>query len=42
MAYAFVVCVKKSTMKNCFLMLSFLKIHIILVLDRVRCGAWDG
>ena len=38
-AYAFVVCVWKSTMKNCFLMLSFLKIHINLVLDRLRCGA---
>ena len=39
MAYAFVVGVYKSTMKNCFLMLSFSKIDIILVLDRLRCGA---
>ena len=35
-AYAFVVCVLKSTMKNCFLMLSCLKIHIILVLNRLK------
>ena len=35
MAYAFVACV----MKNCFVRLSFLKIPIILVLDRLRCGA---
>ena len=33
------LCVYKSTMKNCFLMLSFLKIQIILLLDRLRCGA---
>ena len=31
--------IKKSTMKNCCLILSGLKINIVLVLDRLRCGA---
>ena len=35
MAYSFV-------MKNCFLMLSRLKIHIRLALDRLRCGGSTG
>ena len=38
MAYAFVVCVKINN-EDFFLMLSHLKIHIIFVLDKLRCGA---
>ena len=37
-AYAFVVCVKIDNEELVFLMLSRLEIHIILVLDRLRCG----
>ena len=37
-AYAFVVCVKINN-EELFLMLSRSKIHIILVLDMLRCGA---
>ena len=40
MAYAFVVCVKNNNEELfVFLMLSYSKIHIILVLNRLRCGA---
>ena len=39
MAYAFVVCVKINNEELFFLMLSCLKINIILVLNRLRCGA---
>ena len=40
MACAFVVCVKINNEHNFdILMLSRLNIHIILVLDRLRCGA---
>ena len=39
MAYAFVVCVNINNEELVFLLLSRLKIHIILVLDRLRCGA---
>ena len=39
-AYAFVVCVcVQINNEELFLMLSFLQFHIILVLDRLRCGA---
>ena len=38
MAYAFVVCVKINNEELVFLMLSWFKIHMILVLDRLRCG----
>ena len=38
MAYAFVVCVKINN-EELFFNASRLKIHIILVLDRLRCGA---
>ena len=36
--YAFVVCVKTNN-EELFLMHSRLKIHIILVLNRLRCSA---
>ena len=39
MAYAFVVCVKINNGELFFLVLSGLKIHIILVLDRLSYGA---
>ena len=38
MAYAFVVCVQINN-EEFFFNVSRLKIHIILVLDRIRCGA---
>ena len=38
MAYAFVVCVKINN-EAVFKMISRLKIHIIVVLDMLRCGA---